>query len=194
MEKYIIVALAVLVVAGALLLLRKASESGRKAREIKEKELKYLEREKHLRETFAELDIKKVNETEDSELLSGACMNIQMRLEKSSDMTAEFNTLPEREKYIYTLGYFAEDTAEELSGFYRKNGEPLTSLASTALEAVGEAQAADCAGRMYPMFDGEDEEVSFDEKKVEAVNGEFRSVFDRERFLKNCAAYIRRTF
>ncbi|NLA77861.1 MAG: hypothetical protein GX851_08575 [Clostridiales bacterium] len=194
MEKYIIIAVAVLVLAVAAVLWKKALESGRRAREIKQREIEYIEREKHLRESFRELTDEKISTTGDDELLFGAGMNIQLRIEKAADMTAAFLELPVHEQYIYTLSFFADDVADALSEFYRKNGEPLISLATGALKAVGEDKAGDCARRMYPMFDGENEEVSFDKEKVEAVDGDFRSDFDRARFLKNCASYIRTTF
>ena len=154
-----------------------------------ERELRELQKEKELRQKYASLTPELLAAAEMPELLEGVTSNIQGRLEKEPDMTKAFNGLPVHERYIYTLNYFICDTDGGLSGFFRKNGEPLTSLAPEALKAVGSGLWR-LAGQMSPMFDNDDEENSYDEETAAKIDAEFSRELDLPLLYELIKKYI----
>ena len=84
-----------------------------------------------------------------------------------------------------------EDTeSDSLSFFFKNNGEPLISLASRALCAVGENELSLIAEKEFSMYDESNEEVSVDKAEIENLDGGFKAKLQKQRVLNNIKAYI----
>jgi hypothetical protein len=85
-------------------------------------------------------------------------------------MQAAYGALPEPRRLVYALGYVVQDGREHLSGFFRKNGQPLT---AAALEAVRRLLGGECAAvfeREYDAFDEANETVSLVKGDIAAAD------------------------
>ena len=167
----------------------KALKSGRERRERLKKEAAIWKRDYELREKFTVLTEEKLNSTEETELLHGAAMNIQVMLEKSTDMTESFNALPKEKKFVYALEYFDEDSKKALSTFFKNNGEPLISIVPDALNAVGAGKYVEHYATLLPMYDP-DSEASIDYNIIGKADEEFASLYNSDELLRLSAKYI----
>ena len=167
----------------------KALKSGKERRERLKKEAALWKRDYELREKFTVLTEDKLNSAEETELLHGVAMNIQAMLEKATDMTESFNSLPDEKKYIYALEYFDEDAKKALSTFFKNNGAPLISVVPDALNAIGESKYVELYGTLLPMYDP-DSEVSIDYALISKVDEEFSPIYDSDKLCRSAAKYI----
>ena len=167
----------------------KALKSGKERREKMKREAALWKRDYELREKFTILTEEKLNSTEETELLHGAAMNIQVMLEKANDMTESFNSLPDAKKYIYALEYFDEDAKKNLSAFFKNNGEPLISIVPDALNAIGAGKYIEHYATLLPMYDP-DSEVSIDYNIIGRADEEFSSLYNSDELLRLSAEYI----
>ena len=154
------------------------------------KEAAIWKRDYELREKYSVLTEEKLKETDDLNLLHGVAMNIQVSLEKETDMTDAFNNLPVEKQYIYALEYFDEDAKQSLSLFFKNNGSPLINLIPKALFAVKYDNVADFVARLLPMYD-EYSDVSIDYAVIEKTDEEFKSAYDSSALCRNAAKYIK---
>lgn len=154
-----------------------ALASGRKRSAERERVIAELEREKALRKEF-----KLVDETifakgkDDYRLVVGMCAHIQQKIENDEDMISSFNSLSEVKRFVYALGYVFEDSRNSLSDFFRANGEPLLSTANKAVSQVIGGRFAEVFTKAYSMFDDNNETVSVDDKTIESLDNEFKSI------------------
>ena len=180
-------------IAAALILLvfvsRKASRAAAKRRAIMNAQIEELKKENRLREKYKALTRELLEAAEMPELLEGLTSNIQTRLENAEDMRKAFETLPLSEQYIYALNYFIADSRESLSEFFKKNGEPLISLAPEALDEIGSG-LGDAVREMLAMYDESNEEVSYDKALVEKINAEFAVSLDPDKIYNQIKKYI----
>ena len=167
----------------------KALKSGKERREKMKREAALWKRDYELREKFTILTEEKLNSTEETELLHGTAMNIQVMLEKANDMTESFNSLPDAKKYIYALEYFDEDAKKNLSAFFKNNGEPLISIVPDALNAIGAGKYIEHYATLLPMYDP-DSEVSIDYNIIGRADEEFSSLYNSDELLRLSAEYI----
>ena len=167
----------------------KALKSGKKRREKLKKEAAIWKRDYELREKFTILTEEKLNSTEETELLHGVAMNIQVMLESATDMTESFNALSKEKKFIYALEYFDEDAKKNLSAFFKNNGEPLISIVPDALNAIGAGKYVEHYATLLPMYDP-DSEVSIDYNIIGKADEEFASLYNSDEFLRLAAKYI----
>ena len=167
----------------------KALKSGKARREKMKKEAAIWKRDYELREKFTILTEEKLNSTEETELLHGVAMNIQVKLEKANDMTESFNALPQEKKFVYALEYFDEDAKKNLSVFFKNNGEPLISMVPEALNAIGAGKYVEHYATLLPMYDP-DSEVSIDYSVIGKVDEEFASIYNSDELLRLAAKYI----
>ena len=167
----------------------KALKSGKERRERLKKEAAIWKRDYELREKFTILTEEKINSTEETELLHGVAMNIQVMLEKATDMTESFNALPQEKKNVYALEYFDEDAKKSLSSFFKNNGEPLISIMPDALNAIGAGKYIEHYAALLPMYDP-DSEVSVDYTVIGKTDEEFASFYDSDELLRLAAKYI----
>ena len=164
-----------------------ARKRGEKRAEIEEKR-KY---EARLRKEYAVLTTDVIADAPQDTLLDGAVCQLQQRLEKQADMTTAFQACTEPEREMYALYYLCEDGAQKLSHFFRVNGEPLLSLAPQALRHIDAQEEARIAAEEYEMFDEENEAVSLDQGRVEALDHAFAEAFQLARVKSLAADYIR---
>ena len=180
-------------IAAALILLvfvsRKASRAAAKRRAIMNAQIEELKKENRLREKYKVLTRELLEAAEMPELLEGMTSNIQTRLENAEDMRKAFETLPLSEQYIYALNYFIADSRESLSEFFKKNGEPLISLAPEALDEIGSG-LGDTVREMLAMYDESNEEVSYDRALVEKINAEFAEALNPDKVYNQIKKYI----
>ena len=167
----------------------KAIKAGKERREKMKKEAAIWKRDYELREKFTILTEEKLNSTEETELLHGVAMNIQVELEKANDMTESFNALPQEKKFVYALEYFDEDAKKNLSVFFKNNGEPLISMVPDALNAIGAGKYVEHYATLLPMYDP-DSEVSIDYSVIGKVDEEFASIYNSDELLRLAAKYI----
>ena len=121
------------------------------------------------------------------------CANIQMKLEKASNMTEAFMELSDVKKNVYCLGYVFEDSKNKLSEFFRSNGEPLLSASRAAVnEAIG-GEFSEIFNKEFIMLDDNDETTSVDDELLAKYDAEFKSLMDAKKneICKSAADYIR---
>lgn len=169
----------------------KAMEASRARRERLKKEAAIWKRDYDLRQNFSVLTEDKLKETEDTELLHGVAMNIQVMLENKSDMTTSFNEMPNEKKFIYALEYFDEDAKQSLSTFFKNNGAPLVPLIPQALTTIGAEKYLPLITEIAPMYD-EDSEVSIDYALVEKADIKFAEAYDSVELCRLSAEFIRK--
>ena len=87
---WLILALAIILAIFAWI---KAMGASRARRERLKKEAAIWKRDYDLRQNFSVLTDDKIKETEETELLHGVALNIQVMLEKQQDMTDAFNSM-----------------------------------------------------------------------------------------------------
>ena len=167
----------------------KAMGASRARRERLKKEAAIWKRDYDLRQNFSVLTEDKIKETEEAELLHGVAMNIQVMLEKQSDMTDAFNNMSDEKKFIYALEYFDEDVKTSLSTFFKNNGAPLVPVIPDALKAIGAEKYTPFIEAVYDMYD-EDSEVSIDYGIIEKNDVQFAEAYDSHELCRLCAKYI----
>ena len=177
-------------IVGLIFMWHKVLVSSKERRERMKKEAAIWKRDYELRESFSVLTEEKLKETDDLNLLHGVAMNIQISLEKETDMTDAFNNLPVEKQYIYALEYFDEDAKQSLSQFFKNNGSPLINLIPEALFAIKYDKITDFVTTLLPMYD-EDSEVSVDYSIINKTDEEFKSVYDSNSLCRYAAKYIK---
>ncbi|MBQ8782996.1 MAG: hypothetical protein IJZ57_04410 [Clostridia bacterium] len=177
----------------------KAIVSGQKRKEEREKIIAQLEKEKALRNQFRVLRESLLTDPaiDDERLIFGFAANVQMSIEKLPDMNEEFMKLNEVKQNIYALNYVFEDSKyTTLSDFFRANGEPLTSIAKRAVKDVIGGELAEIFSSQFVMLDDNNEDVSYDENKVNSLDSQYCDFMKKEKeaVLKRTSDYIRANF
>ncbi len=167
----------------------KAMGASRARRERLKKEAAIWKRDYDLRQRFSVLTEERLKDTEESELLHGVAMNIQVMLEKQGNMTEAFNNMPDEKKFIYALEYFDEDAQQSLSTFYKNNGAPLVPVIPHALKAVGAEKYLDLIEPVADMYD-DDSDTSINYGLVEKTDAEFAEIYNSHELCKLCAQFI----
>lgn len=188
---YLYLALAALIVL-SVFVWGKAMKASRRHREQVEKEIKAIEKERHLRETYNTLTDEVIENADEDELLEGISTFVQMRVEKSADINAEFAKFSEDFREMYALNFFCEDIDVSLSSFFRNNGEPLVSLAVPALRRIGADKSANIVNEQFKMFDERNECVSYDVKRIEELDRKFAELDEAKVLRRTAADYIKK--
>lgn len=188
---YLYLALAALIVL-SVFVWGKAMKASRRHREQVEKEIKAIEKERHLRETYNTLTDEVIENADEDELLEGISTFVQMRVEKSADINAEFAKFSEDFREMYALNFFCEDIDVSLSSFFRNNGEPLVSLAVPALRRIGADKSANIVNEQFKMFDERNESVSYDVKRIEELDRKFAELDEAKVLRRTAADYIKK--
>ena len=176
---------------GAIFAWAKALKSSKERRERLKKEAAIWKRDYELREKFTVLTDDKINRTEETELLHGVAMNIQVTLENAIDMNKAFDELSQEKKNIYTLEYFDEDAKTSLSAFFKNNGAPLVPNIKIALTAIDASELIEYVDVLYPMYDP-DSEVSIDYAVIQKTDEQFKNIYDSDKLCRKCAVYIKK--
>lgn len=188
---YLYLALAALIVL-SIFVWGKAMKASRRHREQVEKEIKAIEKERHLRETYNTLTDEVIENADEDELLEGISTFVQMRVEKSADINVEFAKFSEDFREMYALNFFCEDIDVSLSSFFRNNGEPLVSLAVPALRRIGADKSANIVNEQFKMFDERNECVSYDVKRIEELDRKFAELDEAKVLRRTAADYIKK--
>lgn len=125
------------------------------------------EQMKHLvemKERFSPLTKEIIASASEEELLMGAALAYQVKIQKQDNIDEAFMLLTDEKKYVYTLDVFVSD--ESVGVFFRENGSQLKNLLVPALEMIGMPDTAKRAEKIRLMFDEKDETVSFSEKRI----------------------------
>lgn len=184
----------VLLIALTVFVWYKAISSGRKRNEERERIIADLEREKSLRNEFRNVDESTFSpEKDDYRLIMGMCANVQMKLEKSTNMNDAFLELPEVKKNVYCLGYVFEDSRNKLSEYFRSNGEPLLSASKVAVNIAIGGDFGEIFNKEFVMLDDNDETTSVDNELLAKYDAEFVNLMKekKDEILKSAADYIR---
>ncbi len=171
----------------------RATISGKKRSEERERIIAEIEKEKALRKEFKTVDDSTFSNVEDYRLIIGMCAYIQQKIENETDMNAAFSALSEIEKFAYVLGYVFEDSQKGLSEFFRANGEPLLSVSLDAVRKVIGGEFAEVFEKEFVMLDENDETTSVDNDELEVLDGKFSSIIeaDGEGIYTKVASFIR---
>lgn len=167
----------------------KAMGASRARRERLKKEAAIWKRDYDLRQKFSVLTEERIKDTEETELLHGVAMNIQVMLEKQSNMSEAFNNMPEEKKFIYALEYFDEDVQQSLSTFYKNNGAPLVPVIPGALKAIGAEKYLTITEPVADMYD-DNSETSINYEIIEKADAEFAEIYDSNELCRLCAQFI----
>ena len=153
-----------------------------------------IERLKTLKDKYKNADAQQIAEAPAEELLAGMCAVLQAEIERAENANACFRTFSAPQKTVYTLQFFLEDCTENLSAFFKVNGEPLTGALPSALAAIGEDALSALSADLYAMYDENNEEISLDKAEMLRLDSAFAEKFDRERVLRQTKAYIEAHF
>ena len=184
----------VLLIALTVFVWCKAITSGKKRNEEREKIIADLEREKALRNEFRNPDESTFSEDKDDyRLIVGICANVQMKLEKASNMNEAFGELSEVKKNAYCLGYVFEDSKNKLSEYFRSNGEPLLSASKNAVNEVIGGDFGEIFNKEFVMLDENDETTSVDNDLLSKYDDQFGNLISEQgaEIYKKAADYIR---
>lgn len=190
---YWAVIIIVLIIAAVIMWI-KAIAASQKSREAREAEIARLEKEKALRNEFKTIDEDTFNIGDNEKILYGIAANIQMYLEKQTDMNSAFESLPVEKKYVYSLNYVFEDGKDsQLSQFFRANGQPLTGEAKKAVEAVIGGKFSEIFTSLYSMIDDDCEDASYDSYKIVECDKKYEEIMSAEKneIFSKIADYIR---
>lgn len=184
----------VLLIALTIFVWYKAIVSGKRRNEERERIIADLEKEKALRNEFRNPDETTfLPEKDDYRLIVGMCANIQMKLEKATNMNDAFAELSDVKKNIYSLGYVFEDSKNKLSQFFRSNGEPLLSASKAAVNETIGVEFAEIFNKEFIMLDDNDETTSVDNELLAKYDAEFENLMNekKDEIYKSAADYIR---
>ena len=184
--KYIFLIVALLIL--TLWVCYKAGQASLRHSRETEKIISRLKRENTLCNKYAFLTPELISGSDPLELFEGVGLNLQKRVADSGNMNEEFALLTEWEKRVYALLCLMQDGSEDLTEFFRLNGEPVSSI---CLEAVGEycesPEAFTYYKTLYDMFDENNETVSFSEEEAKKAAEEFSALCPLEGLFIKCA-------
>ncbi len=144
----------------AVIVFIKAVVSSEKRAKKNQEIIKKLETDKKLRERFTTLTAELISSADPVELFRGVGFALQKRVADKSNMNAEFDTLTEGQKYIYSMLLLADESEKALSDFFKANGKPVTEYAQKACSDVIGGEFADTVKFEYDAYDSDNEEVS----------------------------------
>lgn len=162
--------------------LYKASGALQQHNNDKKQLLEEIDRLKALKDKFQHASKEEIEACESREVLDGVQAVLQSKIERADDPETCFSTFLLPSQYLYTLYYFLEDSETALSFFLGHNGEPLCSLASPALAAVGEEELSALVKEAYTAYNADDDVSRFD--------APFKEAFDRARISEHCKTYV----
>ena len=155
--------LAVLIAAliiGALFLLFKVSAASEKRAKKNQQLIKKLEKDKSLREKYSFLTEELISSAPEEELFRAVGLNLMKRVADKADMSAEFDSLSQGQRLIYSAFVFTEDSADGMSCFFKLNGSPVTDCAKAAVDSLTSGEFASLFDFEFSAYDGDNEEVS----------------------------------
>ncbi len=168
----------------------KAGQASSKRSKANENLMKKLKEENELRGEFAILTPSLAKKAVPTRLFKGVALNLQKRVSDASDMVAEFENLTSEQKEIYALSFVSEDGAENLSEFFKVNGQPLTGEALSAVRHLFDGRLTEIFEFEYKAFDSENEDVSFVPSEIEAADREFSELISEDALGEAAGRFI----
>lgn len=169
----------------------KAGAASSKRYKANEAIMKKLKEENILRNEFAVLTDTLIQNSEPSKLFKGVALNLQKKISDAADMNAEFDKLNDEQKRIYALSYVIEDGSENLSNFFKSNGQPLTGAALTAFKKIFSGKAAEIFEFEYNAYDEDNEETSVIPEEIDKNNADFASLITAETICETAGKFIK---
>lgn len=146
-------------------------------------------RQKNIFEKYKDKTAEEMYSCPADEVIEAIAIAVQRELEDESVANEAFLKLPEYKKYAYASYYFFFDSAEKLSVFFRKNGEPLLSVAVECINKTEFEKAKELVNLEYEMIDDNNESVSVDNNKIEQWDCEFKAL-NRDELFENVKKLI----
>ncbi len=187
--KYIFL-LAVLVLLTVFVIFKAAKASMKRSRE-NEKIINRLKEENRLRNEFSVLTDEIVEKAEPERLFRGVALNLQKRVADKEDMSSEFESLEDWQKYVYALLVFLEDSETKMSDFFRLNTQPLTGQALRGMNVIVGGRLSEIFSEEFNQFDEENEEISLDESRISVLDGEAAGLLSDNSAEKIIGKYIK---
>ncbi len=187
---WVILLLAVLVIF-TLWVCYKAAKAGSKRNAANEKTIKKIKEENELTNEFAILTETTISSADPERLFKGVALNLQKRVSEKSDILAEFNTLTQEQKEIYSLFSVTDDGAEKLSAFFSVSTKPLTTEALNGFRRLFDGRAVEIFESEYLAHDSDDETTSFIPEEIEKLDKEFSETVKAEEICRKAGEFIK---
>lgn len=187
---WVILLLAVLVIF-TLWVCYKAAKAGSKRNAANEKTIKKIKEENELTNEFAILTETTISSADPERLFKGVALNLQKRVSEKSDILAEFNTLTQEQKEIYSLFSVTDDGAEKLSAFFSVSTKPLTTEALNGFKRLFDGRAVEIFESEYLAHDSDDETTSFIPEEIEKLDKEFSETVKAEEICRKAGEFIK---
>lgn len=186
---YLILIMAAVIALTVFVCIKAGKASAARSRE-NEAVMKRLKEENELRNEFAVLTERVIGEAPPERLFRGVALNLQKRVSDSADMEAEFDSLTQEQREIYALSFVEEDGTENLSGFFRANGAPLTLAALDGMKRLFGGRAAEIFEAELNAFDSENEEASFIPERINELDCEFAKLVENGAAARAAGKFI----
>ncbi len=145
-----------------------------------------------LKEKYMDFTSETLTSADDGELLEGVALSYQLRLQKDENPEKAFSLMNEEKQNLYVLDVFCADA--DVKVFFSENGKIVKERILPALYMIGMDEFSHRLKYIYDMYDEENEEISYNESKIEKMN-EFISDNDILRKIKSEGAkYIKNNF
>ena len=167
----------------------RAAAAVRRRNEKMERERKTLERMKRLAQTYGDATPQQLKDADPAEAVEGVAAALQRRIEREPDLIAAFSAAPRWQQQCYALQYLLEDGAEKPSAFYRKNGNPITGIA-TELVCAAMPQTAKDLRALYAMLDDDNDRVSVDRERIAQADASLSGCWAPDDVAAKCLARI----
>ncbi len=191
LERPYLIAIMVAVILLTLFVCVKAGQASAKRSKANEEIIKKLKEENALRNEFAVLTEKLVENANEIRLFKGVALNLQKKISDATDMESEFNALNESQRNIYALSFIVEDGESALSSFFRANGQPLTGASMTAVRKLFDEKICAVFEKEYNAFDSDNEEVSMIPEEITALDNEFSQLVSSDEICRIAGRYIK---
>lgn len=145
-----------------------------------------------LKEKFRPVTAEAIEKADSNELLEGIALSYQLTLQKEEDIEGKFSLLNDDVKDIYALDVFVQDkTSKE---FFSQNGAIIKDRIIPALNKIGMTEFAVRIKPIYDMYDINNEEASYDIRKIEEFDLSMVNSAVLEEIKLKSAEYIKRNF
>lgn len=121
-----------------------------------------------LKEKYMNFTEEILNVADEAEILEGVALSYQLRLQKQEEPEKAFSLMNDEKQRLYVLDVFCADA--DVRVFFSENGRLVSEKILPALEMIGMEDFAAELKEIYDMYDEENEEVSFSEKRIEEFN------------------------
>ncbi len=186
---YIIIFIVVLVI--AVVIWAQAFKSMKRTNKIRRETMAKMDRIKNLSDRYATLISDDLASISDADLFDAVIIRIWKKLGKEEEELENFAALSIEEKNIYTAWYIREEvTNDGFSSYFRNCGNTLGGLSVDIMATLGLYELDTIMKRACEMFD-ESSELSCDKASVNAVNTEFKSIYNADAYCSAAANYIR---